>query len=84
MTALVRSPLVAFTALGVALYAISRGGYQVFYAEYGVTPEEVGIDYITLLSRQALPAAVFPFCQGEVRPAVSGYLTRRREIGRFG
>ena len=40
--------------------------------------------YITLLSRQALPVAVFPVCQGEVRPAVSGYLTRRGEIGRFG
>jgi hypothetical protein len=49
------NPVVLIPALGVLLYALSRGGYQVYYGHYGLTPEEVGLDYITLLTREAVP-----------------------------
>jgi hypothetical protein len=55
---LFRNPAVLISALGLVLYAFSRGGYQIYYAHYGVTPEEVGLDYVTVLSREALPISL--------------------------
>src|SRR2546430_16068744 len=34
---------------GIAVYAIARSFYSGFYGPLGVTPEEVGLDYVEIL-----------------------------------
>lgn len=46
-----------FTAVGVLIYAILRFAYWSFYNRFGVTPEEVGLGYVEILTRSA-PALV--------------------------
>jgi hypothetical protein len=46
-----------FTAIGVFIYAILRFAYWSFYNRFGVTPEEVGLGYVEILTRSA-PALV--------------------------
>lgn len=42
-----------FTAIGVLMYAILRFAYWSFYNRFGVTPEEVGLGYVEILTRSA-------------------------------
>jgi hypothetical protein len=46
-----------FTAIGIFIYAILRFAYWSFYNRFGVTPEEVGLGYVEILTRSA-PALV--------------------------
>jgi hypothetical protein len=42
-----------FTAIGIFMYAILRFVYWSFYNRFGITPEEVGLGYIEILTRSA-------------------------------
>src|SRR4051812_18183546 len=48
---------IMFTILGVAAYGALRLSFAAFYRHFGVTPEEVGYDYVTVLT-VALPGVV--------------------------
>jgi hypothetical protein len=50
--------LTAATVLGATVYVLLNGLYVEFYDEFGVRPEEVGIDRLTVLSRAAWIAIV--------------------------
>ena len=52
------APIVVVTLLAASLFAFSRGAYGVFYREYGVSPGELGLDYVTILTQQAFPIAL--------------------------
>ena len=41
------------TAIGVFVYAILRFSYWSFYNRFGITPEEVGLGYVEILTRSA-------------------------------
>jgi hypothetical protein len=41
------------TAIGILAYAVLRLSYWRFYSHFGVTPEEVGLGYIEILTRSA-------------------------------
>jgi hypothetical protein len=41
------------TAIGILAYAVLRLSYWKFYSHFGVTPEEVGLGYIEILTRSA-------------------------------
>jgi hypothetical protein len=47
------------TAIGIFTYAILRFSYWTFYSRFGVTPEEVGLGYIEILTRSAPPLVIF-------------------------
>jgi hypothetical protein len=61
------------TAIGIFVYAGLRMSYWSFYSRFGVTPEEVGLGYIEILTRSA-PALVLAMA---VAAAVNGLLARR-------
>lgn len=65
-----------FTAIGVFIYAILRFAYWSFYNRFGVTPEEVGLGYVEILTRSA-PVLVL----GMTGAAVINTLLARRFFG---
>jgi plastocyanin len=44
--------LIAIPLIGALLYAITRFVYAEFYGHFGVSPEDIGLSYITVLSQQ--------------------------------
>jgi hypothetical protein len=60
------------TAIGIFIYAGLRLSYWSFYSRFGVTPEEVGLGYIEILTRSAPPLVLFMAAAA----AVNGLLAR--------
>jgi hypothetical protein len=50
---LAANPLAALTLLGVVLYGLIRLGHSLFYSEFGLSPNEVGLGYGDALARAA-------------------------------
>ena len=48
-----KHPAPFLTIVGAILYALLWAVYAMFYGEFGVTPEEVGIDYMRLVRQAA-------------------------------
>jgi hypothetical protein len=55
---LMSAPVVLVTITTAALFALSWGAYTAFYREYDVSPRELGMDYVTVLTQQAFPVAI--------------------------
>jgi putative flippase GtrA len=58
LTTLLEHGAALLTAIGLAVYGTVRVGLDAFYSILGVTPEEVGLSYITVLSRAVLGLVV--------------------------
>jgi hypothetical protein len=52
-------PLAAISLVGAALYVLLRISYVVFYSQFDVTPEEVGLGYVQVLTEAATGSALF-------------------------
>jgi hypothetical protein len=68
-------PAVVLTLLGLLAYAMARTATDAFYGSISVVPEEVGVTYISILSRAAVYLAMAGLVFIAARPLV------RREAG---
>jgi len=50
---IVANPIQSLTLLGVFSYLLFRVAFHIYYHHFGVTPEEVGMGYIDILTAQA-------------------------------
>lgn len=75
----------ALGLIALALYAAVRFAYDGFYSELSIRPEDVGVDYISILTRAALGGIVFGSIlflpTFTVGPALVSFL--RRHGGRY-
>ncbi len=53
VTWVVANPIPSLTILAAASYLVFRTAFLIYYNRFGVTPEEVGLDYLGILSTQA-------------------------------
>ena len=47
-------PRTVLTVLGIVLYAVLRIAYSVFYSNFGLTPDDLGLGYLDLLIQSAV------------------------------